>query len=78
MARYPIDSLDGATGNRAGAGGRGGRIYLRSSDSGLIQRNAPRSDKVADPVQIALRIRTQIFVEQHQYARIFQTSLASA
>ncbi len=58
MAASPIDGLERAQTNRAGVRGRRSRIYLSASDFGAIQRDAARSDKIADRIQVALRILT--------------------
>src|SRR5580658_2518193 len=47
MASNPIDSFDGAPGNRAGARRGRSRIYLHISNPGPIQRDATCVDEIA-------------------------------
>src|ERR1700735_2202811 len=68
---------DRALGKLVGARCSRGSIDFLAADPRAVQVNAPGSDEIADGVQVALRIGTQIVIEQHQHPRLSECRLPS-
>src|ERR1700735_1258033 len=77
VAGNPIDGFDRAPCDRGGAGRAGGGIDLCATDLRAIEREVSRADEITNRIEIALRIGTQIFVEQHEDARFSEGRLPS-